>query len=722
MKCSKCEGEWTPPPGRSVTVCPFCGENLKSSLRNESSNNVVETIIHQYGEEILFDPRRFLALIDDFIPKEEQLRSRLRLAINEKVPQKLAELKSVTEQDREYRMKFMAKQFIDTYDMAMETACKIVNYFADALGYNLIEMPNQSNNNKLKINNIVSYNKPKSVDIYGECLYYTEEQRNIYKISADGKKQKICDDLCSEFIILDEWIYYCDRRDDNRFYKININGSSRQKLSEDSFAEYMGDDEYYYTYIIINEWVYYNGCEDNYILLYDNEYDIYRMRLDGSVKQKLIDKCNNMHIIDEWIYFSDIKNGRKLCKMRLDGSDKKVITDDRVGYLSLLGEWIYYNNIVDRNIIDIYKMRLDGNEKQKLINNSCGSFNIVGEWIYYHINNDRYSLYKVRLDGAGKQKLIDNQCSYIKIVGEWIYYANSDDGYSLYRISINGTDKQKLNNDRVGIIDVIGDWVFYYFHKILCKIRIDGTERQLIDIEQNKSCYVQNNDGSYTITNFIVDNCENMIIPNHYQNKPVTEYRAHSFHCTDVQNLIIEHGIKVIGKGAFDKCYKLAKIDLPDTLIEISDYAFSECNLIDVIFPQNLEKIGNYAFKKNGIISLLLPKSLIYLGWYAFANCFNLTEVTIFENIVALRDGTFQNCSSLKKINLHNKLNVICSRAFENCSELTELFIPNSVNKIGKDAFIGTAKNFNIFCNRNSYAEQYAIDNKIMYQLLDGDI
>ena len=27
MKCAKCGGEWMPPPGKSLSICPFCGEN-----------------------------------------------------------------------------------------------------------------------------------------------------------------------------------------------------------------------------------------------------------------------------------------------------------------------------------------------------------------------------------------------------------------------------------------------------------------------------------------------------------------------------------------------------------------------------------------------------------------------------------------------------------------------------------------------------------------------
>jgi hypothetical protein len=44
MKCTKCKGEWTPPPGKSLGACPFCGENLQVP----ASDKIGETI--QFGK------------------------------------------------------------------------------------------------------------------------------------------------------------------------------------------------------------------------------------------------------------------------------------------------------------------------------------------------------------------------------------------------------------------------------------------------------------------------------------------------------------------------------------------------------------------------------------------------------------------------------------------------------------------------------------------------
>jgi hypothetical protein len=41
MKCNKCSGEWTPPPGRTLTICPFCNENLQT---DKAASNIGKTM------------------------------------------------------------------------------------------------------------------------------------------------------------------------------------------------------------------------------------------------------------------------------------------------------------------------------------------------------------------------------------------------------------------------------------------------------------------------------------------------------------------------------------------------------------------------------------------------------------------------------------------------------------------------------------------------------
>jgi formylglycine-generating enzyme required for sulfatase activity len=138
MKCTKCNGEWTPPPGKSLTACPFCGASLQAEPVGADSGNVIAEIVRRFGDGTLLDPQKLRGLIGDLIPGEPATRKRLRLAIHEKVPQKLHGLKNKDEHERDRVMRIEASGLSEMYAMAVEEAYKIVNYFAAALGYKTI--------------------------------------------------------------------------------------------------------------------------------------------------------------------------------------------------------------------------------------------------------------------------------------------------------------------------------------------------------------------------------------------------------------------------------------------------------------------------------------------------------------------------------------------------------------------------------------------------------
>ena len=70
MKCinPNCGGEWTPPPGKSVTVCPFCGEPVASEKKPaQSFDNVADTlsfIVEQYSADTLLSGKVYSYFAD----------------------------------------------------------------------------------------------------------------------------------------------------------------------------------------------------------------------------------------------------------------------------------------------------------------------------------------------------------------------------------------------------------------------------------------------------------------------------------------------------------------------------------------------------------------------------------------------------------------------------------------------------------------------------------
>ncbi len=157
----------------------------------------------------------------------------------------------------------------------------------------------------------------------------------------------------------------------------------------------------------------------------------------------------------------------------------------------------------------------------------------------------------------------------------------------------------------------------------------------------------------------------------------------------------IVYSVTSIGDRAFDDCYGLTSITIPNSVTSIGSYAFSgSTGLKSVIIPLSVENIRSSAF--SGCIGL---KSVEFnavncttMGsYYLFSGCTALSTVTIGENVKNIPDYAFGGCTGLTSIVIPNSVTSIGDHAFYNCTGLESVVIGNSVTSIGDVAFSHTA-------------------------------
>lgn len=95
----------------------------------------------------------------------------------------------------------------------------------------------------------------------------------------------------------------------------------------------------------------------------------------------------------------------------------------------------------------------------------------------------------------------------------------------------------------------------------------------------------------------------------------------------------------------------LTKITIPEGITSIRFYAFNKCtNLREVNLPNSLQEICEGAFSDSGITSINIPGSVNTIWDNAFASCNNLTSVTLNKGITSIMDGAFSGCTNLTSI------------------------------------------------------------------------
>ena len=95
-------------------------------------------------------------------------------------------------------------------------------------------------------------------------------------------------------------------------------------------------------------------------------------------------------------------------------------------------------------------------------------------------------------------------------------------------------------------------------------------------------------------------------------------------------------------------------------------------------------------------------------------------EYTVADGITDINCFSFTDNAKddLRKLTLYNSVQEISNYAFEGCYNLRYIYIPSITTKIGKDAFKG-CHYLTIYCQKGSYAEQYAIENNIDYSYIE---
>ena len=261
-----------------------------------------------------------------------------------------------------------------------------------------------------------------------------------------------------------------------------------------------------------------------------------------------------------------------------------------------------------------------------------------------------------------------------------------------------------------------------------------NTVSRLIDMESSSNVQLEEvvlNDGIKTLGNYAFwnfKNLKNIIIP-----ESVTNIGEFAFsECTALSNLTLPDSITEIAVGAFSNCVSLGKVTLPNKLTSLGNGAFEYCNA-EIIFPASLKYIP--IMGDNAVTKVTIPEGVKMIGEEAFAYCSNFTEITLPSTITNIERSAFFNTpitefvypqnidnipasafggTKLTEFSVPDNVKEIDDGAFYNCTDLKKITIPEFVTYIGNDVF-KNCRNLVIYGKRDSVAERYAYINNIKF-------
>jgi|GEM_PF-3197584 len=205
-------------------------------------------------------------------------------------------------------------------------------------------------------------NSGMAVDLGDKVVY---SNSGLYVKPDDGDAYCLCEDHGQSLAYADGYIYYCNYNDNNRAYRVDMNGN-KERLTDIS-VEYIN---------IYGDTVYFACIKE---LPYAG---IYRMDLDGGHFTKLADKyVSALLVYKDRIFFCDKDKNDHIYSMRLDGS----------------------------RITPVYNGRA-----------SCLLFDTDTQFLYF-IGSD--GIYRCLADGSSRARLMDKHAAFIALDGETVFFS-----------------------------------------------------------------------------------------------------------------------------------------------------------------------------------------------------------------------------------------------------------------------------------------------------------
>ncbi|MCT4543576.1 MAG: DUF5050 domain-containing protein [Vallitalea sp.] len=243
------------------------------------------------------------------------------------------------------------------------------------------------------------------------------------------------------------------------------------------------------------------------IFIYNNmlyaSYDdaIWKSNLDGSSPILLTSvTTSNIFVYDEYVYYTDDRDGNKLYKMTINGENNTKLSDKKAREIRVYSDYVYYRNSLDNEYL--YRVKIDGTNETKLnsvdsrymyiykddifyinmsdrkmyklntvdlsitkINDavriSTSKFEIHYGYIFFSSSSNSYYVSRMKTDGSGYEVITENYSDGLIVSGGYIYYRHGGDHGYLYRTTIDGKDNHKLSNNVMNYPLAYGRYVYY---------------------------------------------------------------------------------------------------------------------------------------------------------------------------------------------------------------------------------------------------------------------
>ncbi|NFD31519.1 DUF5050 domain-containing protein [Clostridium botulinum] len=152
----------------------------------------------------------------------------------------------------------------------------------------------------------------------------------------------------------------------------------------------------------------------------------------------------------DYIYYSNNEDDYNLYKMKIDGSNNQMLTEDRAVNLVYYNDYIYFSNYSDGGTL--YKVKNDGTELEQILDNHVENLHYSNGYLTYH-NEDLSKDEKMKLEQIVYE--VENKEKFNEIFSSYKDWGQAKEvpRNKIWKISFNRAVNSENLKDQVYVMD-----------------------------------------------------------------------------------------------------------------------------------------------------------------------------------------------------------------------------------------------------------------------------
>ncbi len=257
-------------------------------------------------------------------------------------------------------------------------------------------------------------------------------------------------------------------------------------------------------------------CEKDGKIYFSNDNDdgaLYVMNSDcTNIKKVHHDKAVFINTDENYIYYLRSNNTREnssagilmfnntgLYRINRNGKNLKSISSNPGAYLSLKGNFVYYQNYDVNSGLFLYREQIDTKLERLLLEEAVIPSAIMDNRLYYAGNGKNHNINFLDLSSFVSSTYIEGNFAYPIFQGDYIYYLDLDNNYTVNRMKRDGSERTVLVDSRCSTYNITNSGQYLYYqideeeNSKIGRLSLETMEQEVLLEGYYKQIHVTNN-------------------------------------------------------------------------------------------------------------------------------------------------------------------------------------------------------------------------------------